>query len=277
MSRSSTLLLIAITLILIATGILILSQGGMLDTAQDSILRPISGIQGWISVRYTALKDLLSSPGDLAALQARNAELEVEVAQLQQEIIALREEVAETEILAALLNYARTKPENRYLAANVIGVDTSPFIRSIWIGRGSDDGILAGMPAITERGLAGRIVEVNATSARVQLISDPDIAVNVILQSSRADGVLAPRRSGELWIDLIDQDAAISPGEIVITSGLGGRFPPDIPVGEVISVRKRDFELFQQAVIQSTVDIANLDIILIITNFRPFLLDGSEQ
>ena len=50
----------------------------------------------------------------------------------------------------------------------------------------------------------------------------------------------------------------------------------DIPVGEVISVRKRDFELFQQAVIQPTVDITNLDIILIITNFRPFLLDGSE-
>lgn len=276
MSKSSTLLLIAITLILVASGILVLSQGGMLDSAQDLILRPISAIQAWISVRYTAITDLLSSPSDLATIQTRNADLEVEVAQLQQEIIALREEIAETEILAALLNYARSKPENRYMAADVIGVDTSPFIRSVWIGRGSDDGILAGMPAITERGLAGRIVEVNSTSARIQLISDPDIAVNVLLQSSRADGVLAPQRSGELWINLINQDAQISPGEIVITSGLGGRYPPDIPVGEVISVRKRDFELFQQAVIQPTVDISNLDIILIITNFRPFLLEGSE-
>jgi rod shape-determining protein MreC len=269
MSRIRTRTLLAATLILIAAGILLLSEGGMLDSTQDLVLRPISAVQTWIAMRYAAIRDLLKSPTDLAELRAQNAELELEVAQLQQEIISLQEQVAEAQILSSLLNYARSEPENRYLAANIIGKDTSPFIRSIWMDRGSDAGIKQGMPVVTERGLVGRIAEVFATSSRVQLITDPEIIVNVRLQNLRADGVLAPQLSGEIWVDLIDQDVEISPGELVLTSGLGGNYPADIPIGEVISVRKRDYELFQQAVIQPSIDVDDLEIVLIITNFRP--------
>ncbi|NIM95953.1 MAG: rod shape-determining protein MreC [Anaerolineales bacterium] len=263
----------AAALILVAAAIILLSEGGIIKAGQDLVLRPISGLQSWIAVRYSAFSDLLSSPSDLAALRSRNAELELEVAQLQQEIIALQEQVAEANILSALLDYARTEPENRYLAADVIGKDTSPFLRSIWIGRGSDAGIMKGMPVVTERGLVGRVAEVFATSARIQLITDPELAVNVRMQTSRADGVLAPQLSGELWIDMIEQEADIAPGELVLTSGLGGNYPSNIPVGEVISVRKRDYEIFQQAVIQPSVDTDDLDIVLVITNFRPLPIE----
>jgi rod shape-determining protein MreC len=269
MSRIRTRTILAATLILIAAGILLLSEGGMLTSAQDLILRPISAIQSWIATRYAAVRDLLESPSDLAELRSQNAELELEIAQLQQEIISLHEQIAETQILSSLLNYARSEPENRYMAANIIGKDTSPFIRSIWMDRGSDASIKQGMPVVTEQGLVGRVVEVFATSSRIQLITDPEIVVNVRLQSSRGDGVLAPQLSGEIWVDLIDQDVEISPGELVLTSGLGGNYPADIPIGEVISVRKRDYELFQQAVIQPSIDIDHLEIVLVITNFRP--------
>jgi rod shape-determining protein MreC len=130
-----------------------------------------------------------------------------------------------------------------------------------------------GMPVVTERGLVGRIAEVFANSARVQLITDPEIVVNARLQSSRADGALAPQLSGEIWVDLIDQDVEASPGELVLTSGLGGLYPADIPIGEVISVRKRDYELFQQVVIQPSVAIDDIEIVLIITNFRPLTIE----
>jgi len=268
MSRIGTRTFLAVILILLAAGILLLSEGGILQPAQDLILRPITSIQGWVSVRYSAIRDLLTSPSNLAELRAQNAELEVEVAQLQQEIIGLQEQVAETQILSSLLNYARSQLENRYMAANIIGVDTSPFIRSVWMDRGSDKGIKQGMPIVTERGLVGRVAEVFANGSRIQLITDPEIVVNVRLQSSRADGALAPQLSGEVWVDLIDQDAVIAAGELVLTSGLGGGYPSDIPVGEVISVRKRDYELFQQVVIQPSVEIDNLEIVLIITNFQ---------
>jgi rod shape-determining protein MreC len=113
--------------------------------------------------------------------------------------------------------------------------------------------------------------------SRVQLITDPEAAVNVRFQESRADGVLAAQLNGELWVDLIDQNAAISQGELVLTSGLGGGFPDDIPIGRVLSIRKRDVELFQQAVIQPTVDFENLDIVLVITNFLPVGISNGAQ
>jgi rod shape-determining protein MreC len=261
-SRSLT----AASLLLLAIGLLILGLAGFLTPAQSLVLRPIMGIQSWIASRFAALRDLATAPSDVAALRQQNAELEAEVASLQQQVISLQEQVGEVEILSALLSYARTRPENRYLAASVIGEDVSPFIRSIWIGRGSDAGLLRGMPVVTERGLVGRVVEVFATVSRVQLIVDPEAAVNVVLQDSRADGVTVAQPNGELWVDLISQEAEVAPDELVLTSGLGGGYPPDIPVGQVISVRRRDFEIFQQATIQPVVDFERLQVVLVITN-----------
>ncbi|MEE9216153.1 MAG: rod shape-determining protein MreC [Anaerolineales bacterium] len=258
----------ASALVLLAGAVFILNIGGYLGPAQDVILPPLTGAQDWVSQRYFTIRDLVNSPRDVAALQTRIGELEGENARLRDQIISLQERAAEAEVLSALLNYARTRPESRYLSTNVIGLDPSPFVRSINIGAGSDRGVLYGMPVLTDEGLVGRVIEVTAGTSRVQLITDPASAVNVQLQGSRADGLLAAQPNGELWVELIDQNATVEPGELVLTSGLGGTFPADIPVGHVISVRRRDFELFQRAVIQPTVNFDDLEIVLLVTNFQ---------
>ncbi len=268
MNRSNSRLLVAGTLALLTIGIMILSIGGFIKPVQDVLLRPISSVQEWIALRVSAIRDTLTAPRDVASLQAEVSRLQSEVARLEQEIIVLREQTAEAEILASLLNYARSQPENRSIAANVIGRDTSPFIRSIWLDRGSDSNLSRGMPVVTERGLVGRIIEVFPTASRVQLITDPESAVNVTLQLARTDGVLVAEFNGELSVDLIDQNAEVTVGELVLTSGLGN-FPADIPIGQIINVRRRDYELFQEEGVQSSVDYEALDIVLIITNFQP--------
>ncbi len=268
LSQFSSKTLLASALVLLSGALLILNLGGYLGPAQDVILPPLATAQDWVSKRFFTIRDLVTSPRDVAALQFRIGELEAESAQLQDRIIALQEQAAEAEVLGALLNYARTRPESRYLSTNVIGLDPSPFIRSINIGAGSDRGVLHGMPVLTDEGLVGRVTEVTAATSRVQLITDPASAVNVQLQGSRADGLLAAQPNGELWVELIDQNANVEPGELVLTSGLGGAFPADIPVGHVVSVRRRDFELFQRAVIQPTVNFDELEIVLLVTNFK---------
>jgi rod shape-determining protein MreC len=273
MKRSTSQILIAGTLLLITAGIFALNLGGQLDSMQELILRPLSSLQSWIALRVTATRDFITSPRDVAALRSEIARLENEVSRLQEEIITLREQSSEAEVLAALLDYARSRPDSSYKAVNVIGRDVSPFLRSIWVGAGSDDGLNRGMPVVTNRGLVGRIVEVFPTIARVQLITDPEAAINVQMQQSRADGVLSAQLNGELWVDLIDQSAELSKGELVLTSGLGGKYPDDIPVGQIISIRRRDYELFQQAVIQATVDLDEVSLVLVVTNFQPLPLD----
>ena len=269
MSRSSSRALLALTFILIAGGLLVLNLGGYLQAVEGMALRPLGALQGWLSQRVSAVQTLLTSPADLATLRADNLRLEAEVARLERELIGVREQAAEAEVLAGLLGYARTRPESRYVAARVIGQDISPFIRSVWIDRGSDGGLQQGMPVVTERGLVGRVVEAFPTAARVQLITDPQSSVNVRLQDSRGDGITVAQPNGELWMDQVNQGVQITAGELVLTSGLGGGYPPDITVGQVASVRARDYELFQQAVLQPGVDFEDLEIVLVITSFQP--------
>jgi len=266
--------LVAGILVLVSLALLVLSLSGFLASLQGMALRPMAAAQEWVSVRVTTLRNLLAAPSDVVTLRQQNSGLQAEVARLQREVITLREQAAEAEILGGLLNYARSKPESRYLAANVIGRDVSPYLRSIWIGSGTDNGIARGMPVVTERGLVGRVVEAFPTAARVQLITDPQAAVNVRLQDSRADGVTVAQPNGELWMDQINQGVAVAAGELVLTSGLGGGYPADIIVGQVASVRTRDYELFQLAVLQPGVDFEALEIVLVITSFQPLPVEA---
>jgi len=277
MKRSISPTVLTVILILIAASLLILQLGGYMNQVQDLISIPITSVQTWISLRYTAIRDMITSPRDVASLRARNSELEAEVASLQREVITLQEQITEAEILSALLSYARNEPDNRYIAVEVIGSDTSSFLRSIWINGGSDDGLAYGMPVVTEQGLIGRLVEVRSSLSRIQMVTDPEMTVNVRLQNSRADGVLQAQINGEILVNLIPQDAELELEEIVLTSGLGGSYPADIPIGTVINIRKRDYELFQQASIEPNVDFEKLEIVLVITNFSALPVETTTE
>jgi rod shape-determining protein MreC len=103
---------------------------------------------------------------------------------------------------------------------------------------------------------------------RVQLVTDPASTVNVHLKNANTDAILLGSVTGDISLDMIAQDAEVQGGDLILTSGLGGGYPPDLIVGQVINVRKLDYELFQQATVQSAVDFTRLDIVLVITNFR---------
>jgi rod shape-determining protein MreC len=258
-----------VTLILIAVGILLLALGGYLTPVLSGALSPILGAQGWLYTRFQALQDFLNAPADITSLRQENAELSAENANLQTEIIALRQQVSEIELLAALLDFARARPENAYQAATVIGQDPSPFLHYVMINRGSDDGIRRGMPVVAQQGLVGRVAQVTANAARVELLTDPAVQVSVRLQPSDVDGVLVGSITGDLVIDLIPLDATVNPGDLVFTSGIGGAYPGNILIGQVSNVRQEATALFQTATVQPIVDFTRLEILLVIVNFEP--------
>jgi rod shape-determining protein MreC len=253
---------------LIVGGILALAFGGFFSSASNRFTGGLVSAQYWFAIRYQAIQQFLSAPRDIVTLRARNAELETEISQLQTQVIDLQQRVSQTEILAALVDFSRANPESSYKAASVIGRDPSPFLHYIIINRGSNDGILRGMPVVTNQGLVGRIDAVIADAARVQLITDPNSTVNVQLKNANTDAILLGSVTGDISLDMIAQGATVQSGDLILTSGLGGGYPPDLIVGQVINVRKLDYELFQQATVQSAVDFTRLDIVLVITNFQ---------
>lgn len=254
---------------LVVGGIFALALGGYFGSASRSFTSGLIELQTWFSTRFAGLQDFLTAPRDITTLRTRNAELEAQVSQLQTQVIELQQRVNETEILAALVDFSRSNPESAYKAAAVIGRDPSPFLHYIIINRGSNDGIRRGMPVVTNQGLVGRVDAVIADAARVQLITDPASAVNVYLQNAETDAVLLGSITGDINLDMISQDASVQPGDLILTSGLGGGYPPDLIIGQVVTVRSLEFELFQQATVQPAVDFSRLEIVLIITNFRP--------
>jgi rod shape-determining protein MreC len=110
---------------------------------------------------------------------------------------------------------------------------------------------------------------VTATASRVQLITDPGASINVHLQSSNTDILMTGSITGDVSLNLIPQDLMVNPNDLILTSGLGGAYPAEVVVGQVVGIRKRETDLFQTATIQPIVNFSSLKAVLIITNFHP--------
>jgi rod shape-determining protein MreC len=258
-----------IILVLVAMGLVGLALSGYLTPVSRILVNPIVSAQTWLAKRYQAIQSLITQPDDITTLRQKNTELEAENSRLQVQIIELQQQVTEAQLLSTLVDYERRHVENQYTAAAVIARDISPFMHYVIIDRGSDDGLRKGMPVITQQGLVGNIAAVTAGAARVQLINDPGSSINVIIQQSGVEGVLNGQITGEIELDMVSQNETILPGDLVMTSGLGGKYPANIVVGQVVTVKNEAYSLFQSASVQPAVDFSQLEIVLIITNFQP--------
>jgi len=254
---------------LLVAGIVFLALAGYLAPMLRIVLNPVVGVQSWISTRYLALYDFVTVPRDVASLRQQNAILTNENSQLQTQIIQLQQQLREAQVLYALLDFARSRPENEYVASAVIGRDPSPFLSYVIIDHGSDSGMRHGMPVVTQQGLVGRVDAVTSSAARLQLITDPGSTVNVRLQSTQTETLLKGSLTGDLTLEMIPQEVKLKAGDLVLTSGLGGTYPSDILVGQVVSIQSREGELFQSASIQPAVDFSRLRAVLVISNFKP--------
>lgn len=217
--------------------------------------------------------NVITTARDLATLRARNNQLQAVVDTLTIDNLRLKETEAENERLRSLLRFAQLNPNYDFrggqVIARVISKSPSNYLASIAIDLGAEHGIKPGMPVVTERGLVGRIHKVGPLSSTVLLITDPSSGVPALIQRNRLVGIVSGRAGALPVMEYIPQDADISVGDLVITSGLGGGFPKNLIIGQIVEVRQRDYEMFQQATIRPTVNFDRLEFVLVITNFVP--------
>ena len=261
--------------IIIAILAIALLNTGFMGPARDLMNRVTLPVQRVLRQAGDAVQGVTGSVSDLSTLRERNAELEQAVAQLTVENARLNEVEAENARLRGLLNFAQTNPSYDYKGGQVVGRvvanEPSSAVQSIVIDLGSKNGVLPGMPVVTERGLVGRITDVYSSGSRVLLITDSNSSVNAILQNSRLRGIVSGRAGQSPVMDYLPQDKPVSVGDIVVTSGEGGNFPSGIPVGQVVEVERNDVEMFQRAIVRTTVDFSTLEDVLVVTNFVPIL------
>ncbi len=264
--------LIPVLLVVVTFIGLVSHRAGLLQPVESLFLRVTAPLQEGVSGVAGQFGQLAQTVRDLRTLRQRNQELEAENARLFLDNVRLREIAVEASLLRDLLDVpqvsASFEVQGARVAGNIIGQDPSNLQRYVMLDVGEEAGIARNMPVVNDRGLVGRITEAGVGWSRVLLITDMSSSVNALTQSTRASGVVQGQPDGSLVMESIPQADTVSVGDTVFTSGLGGNFPRQILIGQVIEVQRKDYELYQTAVIQPTVDFQHLEIVLVITDFE---------
>lgn len=123
--------------------------------------------------------------------------------------------------------------------AEMLRVDLDPFSHKVWINRGTGEGVTVGQAVIDGLGIIGQVEDVHLHYSTVRLISDPDHALPVQINRTGLRTVAyGSGRTDHLLMPNVPLQADVSPGDMIVTSGLGDRFPPGFPVGEVERVQR---------------------------------------
>lgn len=273
MSRESLKSLVPILIVALVLVGFVLDSIGLLAPAEGLLIRLSAPLQEAATLVATRFGDLARTAQDLSDLRQLNEELEADNANLLLENVRLKEIEAENILLLDLLNFAQAHPSFEFQGAHVVGRvisrDPSNLQRYLTLDVGRDEGIAHSMPVVTNRGLVGRISEVGEGWSRVLLIIDASSSVSALAQSTRASGSVRGQADGSLVMVRIPQTDTVSKGDTVFTSGLGGNFPRQILIGQITEVQRKDYELYQTAVVQPTVDFDHLEVVMIITDFEP--------
>ena len=265
-----------LVVLIVSTAILILGWTGTLRSVEDGASTAVVPVQYAMQRLVRAIGSIARIPHDLQNLRTENSRLQSQVDQLIYQLSLLREIQIENEHLRELLNLKEQSPEvlgpgADLLFAEVIGRDPSNLLRYLTIDRGSQDGIKPGMPVITARGLVGQVDQVRPDSAKIKLLTDPSSSVTAMVQRSRATGSVQGQTGPSLVMDLLPQteEGIVEVGDLILTSGLGGRFPRHLLIGQVTEVRRRNVDMFQQVQVQPAVDYDRLETVIVVRHFTP--------
>ncbi len=198
----------------------------------------------------------------LRGVRQENRDLKMEIERLRLERVRLSEDAVQARRLQALLAF-KEQYVAKTVAAQVIGSSGSEQSRSIFIDKGSNDGLATDMAVITADGVVGKVLHVFGSTSQILLINDQSSGVGAILENSRIQGVLRGTPLGEVALERVMADEAVTPGEVVRTSGGDLIFPKGLPVGTVAKV-KRTAEAFLSIQIKPAVNLSKLEEVLVV-------------
>ena len=268
--RSSPLLLVA----LVAASLILMTvyyregTSGPLHTTRAGLLAvttPVVKAGHWITtpIRWTGdrVAGFGVSKSEFTNLRKQNE-------QLRRRNASLEEASLENERLRALVGFAAQEKFDA-LAAHIIGQPIAAWEGAITIDRGTEHGVIVGMPVVGSQGLLGQIAAASANSSRVRLITDQRSGVAALVQRTRGAGVVRGSVEGQLTLDFVDRKAMPKIGDVVVTSGMGGVYPKGLPIGEVVAVEARASDLFPTILVAPAVPITDIEEVLVLRAGAP--------
>ena len=225
-----------------------------LQNATSSLVTPLTAVG--TTVGSMSVEDLTASDASYNQLKENNARLSQMVVELEE----YRQEAARLESLIGLADaYGFTS-----IAARVVGYSTDSYNRSITLDAGSASGIKNGMPVMGATGVIGQVISTTPVTCDVRLLTDPQSGVSVLVQSSRAEGILRGSVEGTLYLEGIDDNVEIKEGDVVITSGLGGGYYRGLVVGMITKIEQRPGSASRTIVVTPNASFNNISEALVV-------------
>ena len=212
---------------------------------------------------HLGVRDLWRNYVNLRGVREENRQLKQQIQQLRIDQTRLSEDAEQAHRLQALLGF-KEQFISQTVAAQVIGTSGSEQSRSVYIDKGSRDGLKPDMAVITADGVVGKVLRVFSSSSQVLLINDQTSGVGAVLEKSRLQGVLRGTVNGQVILEKVMSDEPVQPGEKVLTSGGDQIFPKGLVVGTVTRAVPGS-ELFLKIQVRPAADLIRLEEVLVVT------------
>ncbi|MET0331134.1 MAG: rod shape-determining protein MreC [Dyella sp.] len=228
--------------------------------ATSMVIEPIYRLAG---VPSQSMRALSVAFADRQLLTDQNQRLREDLLLANAKLNRMAAVAEQNQRLKELLDTQRSLGINVQLA-RVLGVDLGASRYRLMISLGARDGVKTGQPVIDAHGVMGQVIDALPTTAVVMLITDPDHAVPVTIERTGLRTVAYGSREGErLSLPSIPVAADVKVGDKLVTSGLGGRFPPGFPVGEITEVDSGE-GMFLNASARPAADLERSDNVLLL-------------
>jgi len=204
-----------------------------------------------------------SALNEIGQLRVENARLRLQIERQRRELAVGEESTAENKRLRRLLAF-QPRANRPTVAARVVSRDPSRWFTTLTIDRGARAGLRTNDVVVTAEGLVGRLMEVYPGAARVLLVSDPRSAIGVLVQRTREASVAEGLGQPTLRLKYLSREVETKPGDVIVTSGLGGSVPRGVRLGTVRAVMRPAGALFQEAEVAPDATLARLEEVLVL-------------
>ncbi len=245
------------------------SNDGLFHRMQRFSMDVVSPLQKGVSKVLSPFKSGVGFFVDLGKARGERDKLRQQVNDLQDQVDAGKDAMRQLEQLRSMLQIKEDNSQWDLLVVNVIGSPSDVWEQTIQIDAGYDDGLQEYMAILSEDGsLVGRIVVCTANSSVVQLITDEKSSIGARLQSNSEAGIVKGEGNG-VRMELLNQDAEVNTGDVVMTSGMGGTCPKNIPIGTITEVTERRADLSIGIEVQPRAKLTRLEKVMVVKAPEP--------
>ncbi|MBI4832388.1 MAG: rod shape-determining protein MreC [Candidatus Lindowbacteria bacterium] len=236
--------------------------------SREIVLGAVSPVQKTSESVYDGGRNALSIIPDFFRTRAQNVALKKHVGQLEQEIADLREQLLQERRLIGLTAFANAT-QGPKIIARVIGASPTAWFSTVIIDKGASDGVRKYLPALSSSGLAGYVVEVYGKTSKLLLLTDSNSRVGVVVQRTRARGVVQGNDEGGCVLKYLEATADVQTGDVLLTSGGSRIYPAGLLVGRVGEVKGKPGTLFKWADVLPVTDFGKIEEVAIIVVALP--------